>query len=566
MAAAGAGAAMAVFCRAFSALLTVLEDAELNGTKAGCPLSPDGVRACAAMLNTAVYYSVVTRQTVATGGSGGDAALLRAGALTLRHLRTAACRSERLRASAGALGPPLLWTAPAVLAPPEAYGEWAEDAVLSTLPHVLPFQRRVAALRRFIDQDRRACGAPSPDRTDEQPGALHRAAVSYEVRRARLVEDGLQAFRLLAQSRAVLPAAAHAPTAGLRNPLHIAFVNAAGAREAGLDFGGLYKEFLTDMAAALCREGHYGLWSKTEDGLVYPSTESVGGGDKRADSETLLLYELAGQVLAKCLYEGVLVDAAVAPTFAAQILQGDSHVGLEDLAAMDKEIYASLMQVKHDDGDVADLCLDFTVEVERFGARQTHELVPKGGDVDVTADNKLLYVHKLADYYLNRATHRQRAAFKRGLLSLMRPSWLNMFSPGEFNLLTGGAVVDVSVDDLMKHTVLSGYSATSRTVKMFWRVVRGMSREDRSLLLKFVTSSSRPPALGFGHLRPPFTLHKVACEASPFAVIGLGKDAERLPSASTCFNTLKLPNFKKESTMRSKLLASIRSGAGFDLS
>lgn len=58
---------------------------------------------------------------------------------------------------------------------------------------------------------------------------------------------------------------------------------------------------------------------------------------------------------------------------------------------------------------------------------------------------------------------------------------------------------------------------------------------------------------------------QVACEKSAFASIG-GKDVERLPSASTCFNTLKLPNYKRSSTMREKLLHAIHSGSGFELS
>ena len=142
-----------------------------------------------------------------------------------------------------------------------------------------------------------------------------------------------------------------------------------------------------------------------------------------------------------------------------------------------------------------------------------------------------------------------------------------MFSPTELNLLTGGAVVDVDVDALESVTHYSGgYSRSSRTVRTFWRVVRQMSQADKQKLLKFVTSSSRPPALGFAHLRPPFTVHKVACESGALAIIGLGKDVERLPSASTCFNMLKLPNFKREGTMRDKVLTAIRSNAGFDLS
>jgi len=47
---------------------------------------------------------------------------------------------------------------------------------------------------------------------------------------------------------------------------------------------------------------------------------------------------------------------------------------------------------------------------------------------------------------------------------------------------------------------------------------------------------------------------------------GYGGDEARLPSASTCFNVLKLPNYRKSSTMREKVRYAVTSGAGFELS
>ncbi len=44
------------------------------------------------------------------------------------------------------------------------------------------------------------------------------------------------------------------------------------------------------------------------------------------------------------------------------------------------------------------------------------------------------------------------------------------------------------------------------------------------------------------------------------------KDTSRLPTSSTCFNLLKLPNYSKKSTLRDKLRYAIRSNAGFELS
>ena len=63
----------------------------------------------------------------------------------------------------------------------------------------------------------------------------------------------------------------------------------------------------------------------------------------------------------------------------------------------------------------------------------------------------------------------------------------------------------------------------------------------------------------------PLYLLQVPCEASLLAVVG-GKDVDRLPSASTCYNMLKLPNYRRATTLKEKLLYAVTSNAGFELS
>lgn len=66
-------------------------------------------------------------------------------------------------------------------------------------------------------------------------------------------------------------------------------------------------------------------------------------------------------------------------------------------------------------------------------------------------------------------------------------------------------------------------------------------------------------------MQPPFTIHKIGVMASPMAYFG-GKDVELLPTASTCFNLLKLPNYRRSGSLRKKLLLAIKSHGGFGLS
>lgn len=147
--------------------------------------------------------------------------------------------------------------------------------------------------------------------------------------------------------------------------------------------------------------------------------------------------------------------------------------------------------------------------------------------------------------------------------------WLRLFSAREVSELLCGArtgAADVDVADLRRCTVYSGgYTPGNGVVKAFWKTVEGMDGGQRAALLRFVTGSSRPPLGGFKALHPPFTLHRVVSDASLLAALG-GRDVSALPSASTCFNTLKLPDYRRPATLRRKLLYALQACAGFDLS
>lgn len=142
-----------------------------------------------------------------------------------------------------------------------------------------------------------------------------------------------------------------------------------------------------------------------------------------------------------------------------------------------------------------------------------------------------------------------------GLHQVVSPEQLSLFCPPELQILISGSQTGLSVDDLRQHTRYAGYVAIDRYMQRFWLIFAELSAEDQALLLKFVTSCERPPSLGFASLQPPFTIQRVDCS-----------DDLRLPTASTCFNILKLPTYSSAKVMKDKLLQAIRAKAGFDLS
>ena len=135
-----------------------------------------------------------------------------------------------------------------------------------------------------------------------------------------------------------------------------------------------------------------------------------------------------------------------------------------------------------------------------------------------------------------------------------------MFNQSELQTLLGGDSSEIDVANLRRNTQYGGvYSIGDDnlehpSIQLFWEAMASFSDEDRRKVLKFVTSTPRAPLLGFEMLQPRFSIRDS------------GGDQTRLPSTSTCVNLLKLPIYKDINTLKEKLLYSINSGAGFNLS
>ncbi|XP_024985586.1 E3 ubiquitin-protein ligase UPL7 isoform X2 [Cynara cardunculus var. scolymus] len=531
-----------LFCATYSHLLLVLDDIEFYEKQV--PFTLEQQRRIASMLNTLVYNALSHNVALQ------NRPLMDAAIRCLHLLYERDCRHQ--------FCPPALWLSPAKKnRPPIAVAARTHEvlstnlgsddslvissmhSVITTTPHIFPFEERVQMFRELISMDkvsRRMAGemiGPGPQ------------AVEVVIRRSHIVEDGFQQLNPLGSR--------------LKSSIHVSFVSECGLPEAGLDYGGLSKEFLTDIAKAAFAPD-YGLFTQTStsDRLLVPNSMA------RCVDNGFQMIEFLGRVVGKALYEGILLDYSFSHVFVQKLLGRYSFI--DELSALDPELYKNLMYVKHYDGDVKDLSLDFTVTEELPGKRHVVELKAGGKDVNVTNDNKLQYIYAMADYKLNRQVLPLSNAFYRGLTDLISPSWLKLFNASEFNQLLSGGNHDIDVDDLRNNTrYTGGYTEGSRTVKLFWEVIREFEPKERCMLMKFVTSCSRAPLLGFKHLQPSFTIHKVACDLPLWATFG-GQDVDRLPSASTCYNTLKLPTYKRSGTLRTKLLYAINSNAGFELS
>uniref|UniRef100_A0A182R8P1 Ubiquitin-protein ligase E3C n=1 Tax=Anopheles funestus TaxID=62324 RepID=A0A182R8P1_ANOFN len=412
--------------------------------------------------------------------------------------------------------------------PPLSTKQIRSITILREIPFVVPFNTRVGVFQGLVSADKlRTQG--------DLQGFLQGPSINITVRRSHLYGD---AFDKLSPTN----------EPDLRPKFRIEMVNSVGLREAGIDGGGVFREFLSELIK-LAFDPHRGFFMITKDNMLYPNP-CVG----KIVEDFQRHYYFIGRILGKALYENLLVELPLAEFFLSKLAGKHSDVDVHQLASLDPVLYRNLMSLKAYEGDVADLGLDFTIVCDALGETKVEELKPNGANIIVNSTNRIEYIQLMADFKLNQQIRAQCAAFRQGLANVLPIEWLYMFSNKELQVLISGAEIPVDVHDLRQHTRYGGdFSLEHHTIQLFWKVVEQFDDIQRRLLLKFVTSCSRPPLLGFKDLDPPFYIQNAG-------------DTDRLPSASTCMNLLKLPAFEEEDVLREKLLYAIQSGAGFELS
>eukprot|EP00041_Stephanoeca_diplocostata_P027050 m.739116 g.739116 ORF g.739116 m.739116 type:complete len:1120 (-) comp23102_c1_seq5:136-3495(-) len=292
-------------------------------------------------------------------------------------------------------------------------------------------------------------------------------------------------------------------------------------------------------------------------GLFVPSSDLTTfqpNPDSSVNPDHLSYLEFAGRIVGLGIFHRHPLSVHFTRSFYKHMLGKPAHY--QDAASLDPEYMQSINWILENDITDAGLDLSFSMEHHSLGRTEQVELVPGGADIAVTDENKHGYVQLLVAQKLSGSIRMQIDSFRKGLWSFIPRPLLSLFDEFELELLISG-IPEIDVRDWQAHCKYSGYTAASPSVQYFWVVMAAFEQPERALVLQFSTGSSRVPIGGFAklggeHGERPFT-------------ISLDDSSERLPSASTCFNLLRLPNYTSAAALRDKLLLAIRNASeGFD--
>ncbi|KAM8921191.1 apoptosis-resistant E3 ubiquitin protein ligase 1 [Pelodytes ibericus] len=325
--------------------------------------------------------------------------------------------------------------------------------------------------------------------------------------------------------------------------------------EEALDWGGPRREWFELICKCLFDTNNqlFTRFCDTNQGLVHPNPS-------RPPGVRLKLYEFAGRIVGKCLFESSLgggyqqlVRARFTRSFLAQIIGLRMHY--KYFETDDPDFFQSKVLYLLSN-DVSDTDLVFAEEKYGRGGQleKVIELIPGGSQVLVTNENKIYYLNLLAQHRLCNQVREEVEHFLKGLNELVPDNLLGIFDENELELLMCGTG-HIAVQDFRAHAVIIGGSwhFREKVMNWFWAVVCSLTQEELARLLQFTTGSSQLPPGGFSALCPSFQI--------------IGSPAHgTLPTAHTCFNQLCLPTYDSYEDMHKMLKLAISEGCeGFGM-
>eukprot|EP01083_Nonionella_stella_P033059 90505_1 len=338
-------------------------------------------------------------------------------------------------------------------------------------------------------------------------------------------------------------------------------------------------------------------WNTVQAGRKRPAVGSAklaGGARKRKRNEpvdprqfedpvrSIAHWEFLGRLLAQAVMDSRLLDMPFSSTF-FKVLVGH-RVSLGDLLPLDFTLGRSMISLSAagerfkqvgggseaesrpefqiDSCPISDLGLDFTLP----GAPAVR-LRPAGKEYAdaVTLSNVSEYAGTVARYILVDGVAPQFTAIRRGFQEAcaIQLDRLPVSSAELMAMVCGtdssAAKWDFSMVTLQEVTLCEqGYTHMSCAVQLLFEILEQFDAHYQRLFVRFVTGCPRLPVQGLRALRPRLTIIRIPLKTS---------GAQQLPSAMTCTNYLKLPDYDDIDVMREKLCFAMKEGqSGFQLS
>ena len=236
---------------------------------------------------------------------------------------------------------------------------------------------------------------------------------------------------------------------------------------------------------------------------------------------------------------GNVLNLNLHPIFYKKLL--NYEIPFNEIETLDKLSYKfiiSLESVK-DEKEFNEKHKDLYFAVHSSSDNSLIELVKDGQNKKVTFENLSEYI-KLYKEFLIKEFDEQVSIIRKGIFDILGENLSTLLTPNDLEeYICGAPTLDLQL--LRERTIYDQCEPDSPIILNFWKALESFTEEEKSKYLRFVSGRCKLP-----DPRNIIILHKITMIR--------GKDPDKkMPTSSTCYFTLNLPNYSTYEILRDKL-------------
>ena len=243
------------------------------------------------------------------------------------------------------------------------------------------------------------------------------------------------------------------------------------------------------------------------------------------------------------LCSGNVLNLNLHPIFYKKLLKNEIDFSeIETLDKLSYKLICNLEKIKSEE-EFNETHNDLYFAVHSSGDNSLIELVENGQNKKVTYDNLSEFINLYKKFLLSEYDS-QISFIRSGLFDNLtknsKKNFSSLISSQDLeDFITGIPKLDIQL--LREKTSNESYEPNSKVILNFWKALESFTEEEKSLYLKFVSGRTRLP-----DARSINFVHKIQ-------KLNKRNPDDYMPTSTTCYFTLNLPEYSTYEILRDKL-------------
>ena len=321
--------------------------------------------------------------------------------------------------------------------------------------------------------------------------------------------------------------------------------------EGASDFSGVYNEIISIISFEL-QSKYLDLFIKTPNNkneIGLNRDKYIPNPLAKSQLHKDMFYFL-GNLMLHAITSGNVLNLDLHPIFYKKLL--NHKITFNEIETLDKLSYKFILSLEaiKDEKEFKEKHNDLYFAVHSSSDNSLIELIKDGQTKKVTFDKLPEYIKLYKEFLMNEIDE-QVSIIHKGIFDILKENLSSLLTPQDLEEYICGSP-KLNLQLLREKTRYDTYEQDTPVVVNFWKVLESFTEEEKSKYLKFVSGRTRLP----DPRNIPFE-HKIA-------LYHVRNPDKRMPTSSTCYFTLNLPNYSSYEILRDKLRYVINNCSSID--